>query len=432
MKKRLTLFALVGILLIASPVLAADVKLTAISEDTAPTSDDLVMTVDDVAGTPASKKATIANFMKAFAGTSGYVWVAGGDATAPTWTEPTGTGAPVKEDTPTLVTPVLGTPTSGTLTNCDGLPLTSGVTGVLPIANGGTGQGAAADAFGALKQDAAEDATGVVELATDAETVTGTATDKVTTPANITARLAAPGAIGGTTPGAGTFTAANVGVNGSTSGVITWIASDNDQITVTITTDDLLAFAGAAGGYTFDGPTTITGPIAVNDANGGSLVNEAASGTNPTLIPDKSDDDTGIGAAAADQLSLVAGGVEAARCTEGDTDTFDFKVGLVVSVESVTCGDGTNTCAYNASVISSYYTTDDNADGADVVTVTDGSTGQRRTFVLKADGGDDLAITPSNFINGTTVTLDTAGESVTLEFDGTNWFIIGQYGATIS
>lgn len=55
-------------------------------------------------------------------------------------------------------------------------------------------------------------------------------------------------------------------------------------------------------------------------------------------------------------------------------------------------------------------------------TLADGIEGQRKTIVLESKGGaGNAVITPTNYFDGTTITLDAAGEMADLVFLGGEW-----------
>ena len=176
-------------------------------------------------------------------------------------TTSTGSGSNVLSTSPILVTPNLGQPTYADLTNATKLPLSTGVTGTLPIANGGTGTATPATVAG----------TGIsVSGSFPNQTITNTGVTNIVAGSNITVNASSGSVqISSTNPG-GTVT--SVSGTGSVNGI---------TLTGTVTSSGSLTLGGTLSNINLASQVTGTLPI----ANGGTGVT-TSSGANSVVLRD--------------------------------------------------------------------------------------------------------------------------------------------------
>ena len=86
-------------------------------------------------------------------------------------------------------------------------------------------------------------------------------------------------------------------------------------------------------------------------------------------------------------------------------------------------GSATAISASGAIPITTLFSLVDSSGGVLALTLADGVAGQMK--IVKCEtAGNNAVITPENLADGSTLTLDAAGEIVVLVFDGTNWQIV--------
>lgn len=186
-------------------------------------------------------------------------------------------------------------------------------------------------------------------------------------------------------------------------------------------------------GVTLTSPTLVTPALGVATATSVNKVTITAPATSATLT-------------IADGKTLTANNSITFAGTDATTMTFPSTSASIARTDAAQTFTGTQTFAgavvgsvqalsgpgaVNVTTLTTAFTS---TGTGDALTLADGVAGQLKAIVYVAEtaGADTGVLTPANFGNGTTITFNAVGESVLLQFLGTDWWIVSNNGATVA
>lgn len=186
-------------------------------------------------------------------------------------------------------------------------------------------------------------------------------------------------------------------------------------------------------GVTLTSPTLVTPALGVATATSVNKVTITAPATSATLT-------------IADGKTLTANNSITFAGTDATTMTFPSTSASIARTDAAQTFAGTQTFAgavvgsvqalsgpgaVNVTTLTTAFTS---TGTGDALTLADGVAGQLKAIVYVAEtaGADTGVLTPANFGNGTTITFNAVGESVLLQFLGTDWWIVSNNGATVA